>query len=345
MKNGKKSKKQLVFELKELSNVIETLKKEKTEFIDSLPQIFFETDDKGNLVFVNRQFEIEFGYTKQEILHDGFSIGHVVALEDIQNALEHFMMTIMGKETNPFECTALRKDGSSLSIIVYPKVVVHNAKVIGTRGFIVNVTEQKRAAKALQESEERLSLAVKGAFIGIWDWDIKNKKSIWNSNMFKIYGIPEKNPICFETWEKTVVPEDLSKVNAVFQNIIANKGNGFSEFRIIRPDGTIRHIQTGMGAITNDNNRVTRIVGINIDITERKQNEEEREKLILKLQEALAKVKQLTGLLPICCHCKKIKNDKGAWTQLEAYIHEHSEARFSHGLCEECLHIFYPDFS
>ncbi len=255
------------------------------------------------------------------------------------------MMTMMGKETSPFECTALRKDGSSLSIIVYPKVIVHNAKIVGTRGFIVNVTEQKRAIKALQESEERLSLAVKAAFIGIWDWDMKNKKIIWNSNMFKIYGIPEKNPICFETWEETVVPEDISKVNAVFQSIIANKGNGFSEFRIIRPDGTIRHIQTGMGAITNDNNRVTRIVGINIDITERKQNEEEREKLILKLQEALAKVKQLSGCLPICCHCKKIRNDQGAWTQLEAYIHEHSEAQFSHGLCEECLHTLYPELS
>ncbi|KAF0143307.1 MAG: methylase of chemotaxis methyl-accepting protein [Nitrospirae bacterium] len=72
------------------------------------------------------------------------------------------------------------------------------------------------------------------------------------------------------------------------------------------------------------------------DITERKKSEEEREKLILELKEALAKVKQLSGLLPICASCKKIRDDKGYWNQIEVYIKKHSEAEFTHGLCPEC---------
>jgi PAS domain-containing protein len=79
------------------------------------------------------------------------------------------------------------------------------------------------------------------------------------------------------------------------------------------------------------------------DITERKGAEAEREKLIRELQEALASVKQLSGLLPICASCKKIRDDKGYWTQIESYIRDHSEAEFSHGICPDCMKKLYPD--
>ncbi len=75
---------------------------------------------------------------------------------------------------------------------------------------------------------------------------------------------------------------------------------------------------------------------------ERKQATDEREKLIIELREALGKVKTLSGFLPICASCKKIRNDKGYWEQLEAYITKHSEALFSHGLCPECAQKLCP---
>ena len=81
------------------------------------------------------------------------------------------------------------------------------------------------------------------------------------------------------------------------------------------------------------------------DITERKQAEAEREKLILELQEAISKIKTLSGLLPICASCKKIRNDQGYWEQIEIYIREHSEAEFSHGICPECAKELYPEYT
>ena len=63
------------------------------------------------------------------------------------------------------------------------------------------------------------------------------------------------------------------------------------------------------------------------------------------LQEALAHVKTLQGILPICMHCHKIRNDQQSWERLEKYITEHSEAQFTHGLCPECLEKHYPDFT
>ncbi|SMC78149.1 Response regulator receiver domain-containing protein [Desulfocicer vacuolatum DSM 3385] len=62
------------------------------------------------------------------------------------------------------------------------------------------------------------------------------------------------------------------------------------------------------------------------------------------LKKALSKVKTLSGFLPICSHCKKIRDDKGYWNQIEAYIHNHSDAEFSHGICPECAQKYYPDF-
>ena len=63
-----------------------------------------------------------------------------------------------------------------------------------------------------------------------------------------------------------------------------------------------------------------------------------------ELQAALAKIKTLSGFLPICASCKKIRDDKGYWNQIEAYISDHSEAEFSHSVCPECAKKLYPDF-
>jgi hypothetical protein len=79
------------------------------------------------------------------------------------------------------------------------------------------------------------------------------------------------------------------------------------------------------------------------DITERKKIEEEKNKLVAELQGALGKVKLLSGFIPICASCKKIRNDQGFWTQIESYIRTHSEAEFSHGICPDCAKKLYPD--
>ena len=69
----------------------------------------------------------------------------------------------------------------------------------------------------------------------------------------------------------------------------------------------------------------------------------EREELIANLEKALADVKTLSGLMPICAGCKKIRDDQGYWTQIETYIKTHSDAEFSHGICPECTKKHYPD--
>ena len=79
------------------------------------------------------------------------------------------------------------------------------------------------------------------------------------------------------------------------------------------------------------------------DISERKAAEREREKIIAELQEALEKVDTLSGFLPICANCKKIRDDQGYWNEVESYISQHSKAQFSHSLCADCIRKLYPE--
>ncbi|WP_163338140.1 response regulator [Desulfopila sp. IMCC35008] len=79
------------------------------------------------------------------------------------------------------------------------------------------------------------------------------------------------------------------------------------------------------------------------NISRQKDAEREREELIMKLEKTLSKVKQLSGFLPICASCKKIRDDQGYWSQVEEYVSAHSEAVFSHGICPDCIKILYPE--
>ena len=86
------------------------------------------------------------------------------------------------------------------------------------------------------------------------------------------------------------------------------------------------------------------IGGLAIDITGRKAAEQERERLMSELREAVTAVKTLKGLIPICASCKNIRDDEGYWKQIEFYLCEHSELEFTHGICPTCLERLYPDF-
>lgn len=79
------------------------------------------------------------------------------------------------------------------------------------------------------------------------------------------------------------------------------------------------------------------------DITAQKKTELDRMKLIEKLQNALSEVETLRGLLPICACCKKIRDDRGYWNHIEAYLRQHTNTEFTHTLCPECVKQYYPD--
>jgi len=103
---------------------------------------------------------------------------------------------------------------------------------------------------------------------------------------------------------------------------LANKQNDFNQ-----EDAEIASVFGDLAAIALENSRY-------IELLTEKTN---------ALEKAMSELKTLRGIIPICMHCKGIRDDQGDWNQLEAYISEHSDAHFSHGLCDKCLEKYYPD--
>ena len=106
-----------------------------------------------------------------------------------------------------------------------------------------------------------------------------------------------------------------------------------------------RHVLiTSTSPVTDDCGEVTGAVVIHEDITERKTLEREREELTRSLGRALAEVKVLKGLLPMCASCGKVRDQEGQWERVETYLAAHSELEVSHSLCGDCAHELYPDY-
>ncbi len=127
--------------------------------------------------------------------------------------------------------------------------------------------------------------------------------------------------------------------------LLRNPGIQVYEYEVDASDGGRRMVIFNKATFFRPAGEIGGMIGAILDITERKQAEHEKDRLIGRLQAALDKVKVLSGLIPICASCKKIRDDKGFWNQLENYISTHSDAIFSHGICPDCTQKLYPQYA
>lgn len=135
--------------------------------------------------------------------------------------------------------------------------------------------------------------------------------------------------------------EEASKRMEVVKKAFATGETIVFDVRVPVETGDLFFI-TSVKPVKDENGVVTSVICISKDITERKKIEQEREKLIADLRGAMAEIRTLSGMFPICASCKKIRNDQGYWTQIETYLRDHSDLEFSHGLCPDCAKKLYP---
>lgn len=117
------------------------------------------------------------------------------------------------------------------------------------------------------------------------------------------------------------------------------------EFHNKKKNGELFWELATISPILNAQGETTHYIAIKEDITERKKADEERERMIAELQEALEQIKTLKGIVPICANCKQIRDDEGFWQQVESYVEKHTEAQFSHGICPVCVEKLYPKYA
>jgi PAS domain S-box-containing protein len=203
-----------------------------------------------------------------------------------------------------------------------------------------DVTERKR----MEEKLRQLSRAVEQSPASIVITNTAGDIEYVNPKFIEVtgYTLAEalgKNPRVLKSGEKG--PEAYREL---WEAITAGK-EWSGEFHNKKKNGELYWESASISPIRDLAGHITHYLAVKEDITARKQTEAEREHLIKDLQDALAHVKSLSGLLPICASCKKIRDDKGYWDQVESYISKHSEATFTHGICPDCIKKWYPELA
>jgi PAS domain S-box-containing protein len=209
--------------------------------------------------------------------------------------------------------------------------------------------ERYKSAEALRASNERLQMALESANSGAWEWDLLTNENIWSEELWNLYGLePHSCVPSYETWWQTIHPDDRENAEKKVQEAALRGSELNAEWRVTDRDGSVRWLMSRGRPFRDSNGKAIRFIGIVLDITERKKAEialqeaaKEREKLIQELQYALDNIKTLQGLIPICASCKKIRDDKGFWNQVEGYISQHTDAKFTHGICPDCSKKLY----
>ncbi len=157
----------------------------------------------------------------------------------------------------------------------------------------------------------------------------------WNRSAERVYGF-RAGEIIGRNVSILYPDERLDELIDTMERIKRGDHVGRSETTRVRKGGMQVPVSVTISPMKNGENKISGASVIGRDITFRKRQENERLKLIQELTEALSCAKTLAGLLPICASCKRIRDDQGYWQQVEAYISEHSDAVFTHGICPEC---------
>ena len=199
-------------------------------------------------------------------------------------------------------------------------------------------------ARRAEEASKQLAAIVEGSEDAIISTTLDGIITSWNKAAEIIYGYAAAEKIGQHSKSLYVSTEHVDEVPELLESIGRGERIFHHEALHRKKDDDDITVSLSISPIRDGAGTIIGASTIARDITERERVRREREKLIIELQEALAKVKTLKGLLPICAWCKKIRDDQGYWQQIEAYVRDHTEADFSHGICPSCAEkLKHPD--
>lgn len=221
-----------------------------------------------------------------------------------------------------------------------------NGKITGVVEIMLDMSARLEIEEKLKKSEKKFRQISENTPAIVYQFKMSHNKSFSfpyvSERILSIMGVSAQKVMRdASNLINLVHPEDLEMFVEKVMISAKNLTPYHEIFRCVKGEKTVwvecRATPTPMadGSIIWD--------GFFLDITERKQAEEEREKLISELKNALSEVKTLKGFIPICASCKNIRDDEGYWQQIERYIQSNSEAEFSHSICPECAKKLYPE--
>jgi PAS domain S-box-containing protein len=226
----------------------------------------------GRFLFANQRFCEICGYTQEELLARRMQdITYTPDVAPNEQLIARAMAT--GHEYE-LEKRYVRKDGSLVWVGVTSKVLRGpGGAPQSILGVVLDISDRKRVEEALGRTTERLELAQRAGHIGVFDWDVPTGRVVWSAEEERLFGLP---PGTFEGtiagWERRIVPEDLARITAEMEAAMRDGRPGVDlAFRILRADGAVRSVEGSARLVYDPDGRPRRMVGVNIDVTERLQ--------------------------------------------------------------------------
>ena len=210
-------------------------------------------------------------------------------------------------------------------------------------GIVVSriMTKREKAEIALHESERNYRDLFENANDAIFILDSELNYTNVNQKAIDLFGYSREEFLQLNV-KDVIPPEQYQKSDIEFLKL--NEKKKYEKFvgKQRTKDGRWLDIEVNSSAIVK-NGKVIGSRDIVRDITARRNAEAKKEELIAELQNALAEIKTLRGIVPICSYCKKVRDDEGYWNQVDAYIQKHTEAKFSHSICPKCAEKYFSE--
>jgi PAS domain S-box-containing protein len=354
------------------------LEKRYHDLFNSINDLIMIHDFEGRLLNVNPAVSKLSGYSFEEII--GRHISDFIIPEFRSLFQDEYLKEIKSKGRSEGVVIFQAKDGLQ-HYVEYNNVVV--APEVGQpyiSGLGRDITGRILAERSLRQSEKRYRTVFETTGTATIIVEDDETISLANSTFENLCGLSKNEIEGKIPWTDFILRDDLAQVRKFHGDCIENPDaecNNY-EARFIDSKGKIKNIFAAIKVIPGTHKSVVSLLDISDrkkmeealqksyeeldrrvkertsdlaaaneqlkrEIGERLKAEAEKEKLIVDLKKALKEVKKLSGLIPICASCKKIRDDRGYWNQLEVFIQKHSEAEFSHGVCPECAKKLYPD--
>jgi sigma-B regulation protein RsbU (phosphoserine phosphatase) len=285
----------------------------------------------GTIVSWNTGAEKVYGYKAEEAL--GQSISILIPPDQPDELLEIMTRLRRGEHIPTFETIRIHKDGHPIDVsVTISPVKGRGGVVVGATAVARDITKQKQTDEALRISEERFRVALRSAPVVVFSHDLQLRYTWMSSPNFPVR--PEN--YLGHTDTEVFEGEEGARLTAIKEEVLRTGVESHTEVTVTL-QGEMHYFDLVVQPLSDSRGKLLGLLCSAIDTTSLKQT-------IVRLQQALNEVQLLKGLLPICASCKKIQDKRGIWQQLEGYIQDHSEAKFTHGLCPDCLRKLYPEY-
>lgn len=196
--------------------------------------------------------------------------------DDWGNFCQTVQTAIATGQPYEIEFRAYLDDGKMIDVLSRGEAICDvQGKTVELIGTLMDISERKRTEYQLKNVTERLTLALRCASIGIWEWNITDNSLIWDERTYELYGVnPANSPDAYLAWASRIHPSDRQFTETEVQRALNGEKEYEPEFRIVLPNGSIRYLKAYAFVQRNDHGEPQRLIGINFDITERKLAEE-----------------------------------------------------------------------